>query len=437
MSFQQGISGLNAAARNLEVIGNNIANANTVGAKVSRAEFADVYANAALHQITASPGMGVQVAAITQQFGQGSIRTTENPRDMAINGPGFFAVSQPGSADRAYTRNGQFQMDSQSYLVTNGGMRLQGYAVDPLTGKGSGVLGDIQLSTHGIAPQVTREATLGLNLDSRTAAPTASTPAFSLTNATSYASSTSMTVYDQQGNEHVLSTYYRRTATDNQWDVYSALDGAPMPPVAAGGTQLPVGRLTFQPNGSLDAAQSGSLDAAGTLTAGDVTMALPFPSSTLPVPPGSSTTTAPITLSFAEATQFGTAFGVTQVTQDGYAPGQLTGFAVDAKGIVQARYSNGRTLAAAQVALADFPNEQGLVAVGNNVWRATSASGQPVVGAPGSGNLGVLKGGALEDSNIDLTEQLVDMISAQRAYQANAQTIKTQDQMLSTLVNLR
>ncbi|WP_427911956.1 flagellar hook protein FlgE [Ramlibacter sp. MMS24-I3-19] len=437
MSFQQGISGLNAAARNLEVIGNNIANANTVGAKASRAEFADVYANAALHQVTAMPGMGVQVAAIAQQFGQGSIRSTENPRDMAINGPGFFCVSQPGSADRGYTRNGQFQMDSDSYLVTNAGLRLQGYAVDPLSGKGSGVLGDIQLSSKGIAPSVTKNAALGVNLDARTAAPAASAPAFSLGDPTSYASSTSMTVYDQQGNEHVMSTYYRRTATDNQWDVYAAMDGKPVPAIAAGGTQLPAGRLTFTAGGVLDATQSGTLDATGTLTAGDITLQMPFPTSTLPVPPSSSTTSSPLTLSYKESTQFGTAFGVTQVTQDGYAPGQLTGFSVDSSGIVQARYSNGRTLAAAQVALADFPNEQGLIPVGNNLWRATTTSGQPVVGAPGSGNLGVLKGGALEDSNIDLTEQLVDMISAQRAYQANAQTIKTQDQMLSTLVNMR
>jgi len=437
MSFQQGISGLNAAARNLEVIGNNIANANTVGAKESRAEFADVYANASLHQITSSPGMGVQIAAVTQQFGQGSIRATENPRDLAINGPGFFCVAQPGQADRAYTRNGQFQLDSQSYLTTNSGMRLQGYAVDPATGKGSGVLGDIQLSSRGIAPQVTTTSALGINLDARTAAPTASTPAFSLTDSSSYTSSTSMTVYDQQGNEHVLSTYYRRTATDNQWDVYTALDGKAVPPVAAGGSQLPAGRLAFQANGSVDLTQSGSLDASGTLTAGDVTLDLPYPTSTLPVPPSSSTTSSPVALSFKDATQFGTAFGVTDVTQNGYGPGQLTGFSVDAGGIVQARYSNGRTLAAAQVALADFRNEQGLIPVGNNLWRATTASGSPAVSAPGTGNLGSLQGGALEDSNIDLTGQLVDMISAQRAYQANAQTIKTQDQMLSTLVNLR
>lgn len=434
MSFQQGISGLNAASRSLEVIGNNIANANTVGAKVARAEFADIYANAAMHELASAPGMGVRTAAVTQQFSQGSLRTTDNPMDVAINGRGFFQVSTPGQRDAAYTRNGQFQMDNQGYIVTNGGMRLQGYAVDA-SGRPGGVTGDIQLPTQGIAPRVSTSAELALNLDSRTAAPTAATPAFALNDAKSYASSTSMSVYDQQGNEHVMSMFFRRTATDNQWEVYSALDGSPVPAFASG-TQLPSGRLTFNADGSLDAANSGSL-AGGVFTAGDMALALPFPTSTLPVPPSVSTTTAPVTVSFGGSTQHGRAFGVDALSQDGFAPGQLTGFAIDGDGMVQARYSNGQTLPAAQIALADFRNEQGLASVGNNLWRATPASGQPAVGGPGSANLGVLQGGALEEANIDLTQQLVDMITAQRAYQANAQTIKTQDQMMSTLVNLR
>jgi flagellar hook protein FlgE len=437
MSFQQGISGLNAASRNLEVIGNNIANANTVGAKVARAEFGDVYANAALHTIAAAPGMGVQLSAVTQQFGQGSIRSTENPMDMAINGPGFFCVSAPGApADRAYTRNGQFQLDNQGFIVTNQGMRLQGYAVDAASGKAAGVMGDVQLPAQGIGPHVTSTGSLAVNLDGRTPAPTATTPAFALKDAKSYTSSTSMTVYDQQGNEHVLSTYFRRTAVDNEWDVYSAMDGISIPAVAAGGAPTASGRLTFNPDGTLDASKSGSL-VGGTLTAGDLTLDMPFPASTLPVGATGSATSAQVTISFDRSTQFGSAFGVTEVSQDGYTSGQLTGFVVDPDGMVQARYSNGKTIAAAQIALADFRNVQGLVPVGGNLWRATPASGQPAVSAPGTANLGMLKGGALEESNIDLTQQLVDMITAQRAYQANAQTIKTQDQMMSTLVNLR
>jgi len=430
MSFQQGISGLSAASRSLDVIGNNIANAETVGSKAARAEFADVYANAALHQLDGSTGMGVRVAAVTQQFGQGSIRTTNNPMDVAINGRGFFQVVRPGQLDAAYTRDGQFQLDNQGYIVSNQGLRLQGYAVDPATGKPGGVTGDIQLPSQGVEPHVTTRGELALNLDARSAAPGASTPAFSASDSDSYASATSLPVFDQQGNEHVLSLFFRRTTVDNQWDVYAAADGAPVPAAAT-----PAGRLSFGADGKLNPAQSGTL-AAGALAAGDLTLAIPFPTATLPVG-ASSPTSAPVTLSFAGSTQFGSAFGVTSVAQDGYAPGQLTGFGIDGGGMVQAQYSNGKTLPAAQVALADFRNQQGLASVGGNMWRATPASGQAAVGAPGSGNLGVLQGGAVEDSNIDLTQQLVDMITAQRAYQANAQTIKTQDQMTSTIVNLR
>lgn len=355
--------------------------------------------------------------------------------DVAINGRGFFRVAAPGSADAAYTRNGQFQLDHQGYVVTSQGMRLQGYAIDPTTGKPGGVTGDIQLPSQGIDPHVTSSGDVALNLDGRTPAPTATTPAFGLGNADSYDAATSMAVYDQQGNEHVLSLYFRRTPADNQWDVYTALDGAAVPALAAG-VQSPSGRLTFGADGRLDPAQSGTLS-AGVLSAGDLTLPLPFPASTLPVPPSASSTSAPVTLSFSGSTQFGSAFGVTSVSQDGYAPGQLTGFGIDAGGMVQARYSNGKTMPAAQIALADFRNEQGLASVGGNLWRATPASGQPAIGAPGSANLGVLQGGAVEEANIDLTQQLVDMITAQRAYQANAQTIKTQDQLTSTLVNLR
>lgn len=436
MSFQQGISGLNAASRNLEVIGNNIANANTVGAKSSRAEFADVYANVASNQWGVATGMGVRVSGVTQQFTQGSLRTTDNPMDMAINGRGFFRVVQPGG-EAAYTRNGQFQMDNQGYIVTGSGMRLQGYQVDATTGKAGGVAGNIQLPAQGIGPHVTTQAAMQLNLDSRTPAPATGAPGFALDDASTYDSTTSVAVYDQQGNEQVLSLYFRRTAVDNEWEVYASHEGVPVPALSgAGAPQDPAGRLTFNPDGTMDATNSGTL-AGGALTAGGLTLDIPFAASTLPVPPGTSVTSAPVTISFTGTSQFGSAFGVTQTTQDGYAPGSLTGFGIGGNGMVQARYSNGKTLDAAQIALADFRNEQGLVSAGGNLWRETPDSGPAAISAPGTANLGELQGGALEESNVDLTQQLVDMITAQRAYQANAQTIKTQDQVLSTLVNLR
>jgi flagellar hook protein FlgE len=276
---------------------------------------------------------------------------------------------------------------------------------------------------------------VSLNLDGRTAAPTASTPAFTLGNTASYTSSTSLSVYDAQGNEQVLSMYFARTATDNQWNVYTALNGQPIPAFTAPATQQPSGRITFNADGTLDAANSGSLSgpAAATFTAGDLSLGVPFSSATL----GGGATTSPVSLSFAGSTQFGRSFGVTAVSQNGYTAGQLTGYGVTADGTVEARYSNGKTVGTAVIALADFRNNQGLAPTGGNLWHATPVSGQAAVGAPGSANLGLLQGGALEDSNIDVTQQLVDMITAQRAYQANAQTIKTQDQMMSTLVNLR
>ena len=434
MSFQQGISGLNAASRNLEVIGNNIANASTVGAKLARAEFAGVYANAAGAQAAGDTGMGVEIAGVMQQFTQGPVRTTENPLDVAINGTGFFQVTRADGSDAAYTRNGQFHLDNTGYVVNSQGMRLQGFPIDAATGRAGGVAGSINLPTQGIAPQVTRNAGVALNLDGRTAAPTGATPAFSLSDPSSYTASTALSVYDQQGNEQVVSLYFRRTAVDNQWDVYAALNGNAVPPVAAG-VQPPAGRLAFGPDGTFDAAASGTL-AGGVLAPGALTLDLPFSVATLPVT-GGTATTAPVDLTFAGSTQFGRSFGVTAVSQDGFTAGQLTGYGVNADGLLEARYSNGKTLGAARIALADFRNSQGLAPAGGNLWRATPASGQPALGGPGSANLGLLQGGALEDSNIDITAQLVEMITAQRAYQANAQTIKTQDQMMSTLVNLR
>lgn len=432
MSFQQGISGLNAASRNLEVIGNNIANANTVGSKVARAEFVGVYANASSEQASGDAGMGVSIGSVMQQFTQGPVRTTDNPLDVAINGTGFFQVTRSDGSDVAYTRNGEFHLDNQGYVVNTQGMRLQGFAIDPVTGKAAGTTGAINLPTQGIAPQATTSGTLSLNLDGRTAAPGASIPAFAMGNSASYASATSVSVYDAQGNEQVMQLYFRRTATDNQWQVYAALNGNAMPPIAGGGTQQPVGQLTFNPDGTLDTTASGTLN-GGVFTAGDLALDVPFSSATL----AGGATTAPVSLAFTGSTQFGRNFGVTAVSQDGYTAGQLTGYGVASDGKVQARYSNGKIVAAAQIALADFRNNQGLASASGNLWRATPTSGQPAIAAPGSANLGLVQGSALEDSNVDVTQQLVDMITAQRAYQANAQTIKTQDQMMSTLVNLR
>jgi flagellar hook protein FlgE len=407
MSFQQGLSGLNAAARNLDVIGNNVANANTIGFKQARAEFADLYANTLATAERTMIGLGVTTTNVAQQFSQGNISTTNNPLDIAVNGGGLFRVSNNGSI--AYTRNGQFQIDKSGYVVTGNGARLSGFPVDATGKLTTGAPADLRISASDIAPKLTSEISLVMNLDSRKSAPTGS---FSPTDAATYTCATSLNVYDSQGNAHALSTYLVKTATANTWDVYATLDGTK---VGAG----TVGRLVFKADGSLDATAS-SLPFNVALTANN---GATFPAS--------------IPVDFAGTTQFGSAFGVSAANQDGYAAGKLIGLAVDNGGVITGRYSNGQSQVQGQIALVSFANLQGLSPTGGNQWVESSTSGVPLVGTPGSTNLGMLQSGAVEESNVDLTAELVNMITAQRNYQANAQTIKTQDQVLQTLVNLR
>jgi flagellar hook protein FlgE len=407
MSFQQGLSGLNAAARNLDVIGNNVANANTVGFKQARAEFADLYANTLASAGRATIGLGVTTTNVAQQFSQGNITTTNSPLDLAINGGGMFRIANSGSV--AYTRNGQFQIDKNGYVVTGTGGRLSGYPVDATGRLTTGAPSDLHISQSDIAPKPTSQMSMVMNLDSRKTAPTG---AFTPTDASTYTSATSINVYDSQGNAHAMSTYLVKTATANKWDVYATLDGTQ---VGAG----TIGSLTFNTDGSLDTVASAVPFNVALTTANGAT----FPA-TMPV-------------DFTGTTQFGSAFGVNAATQDGYAAGKLTGLAIDDSGVITGRYSNGQSQVQGQIALATFANMQGLSPLGGNQWVESSASGNPLMGAPGSSNLGFLQSGAVEESNVDLTAELVNMITAQRNYQANAQTIKTQDQVLQTLVNLR
>jgi flagellar hook protein FlgE len=407
MGFQHGLSGLNAASRNLDVIGNNVANANTIGFKSSRAEFADLYASSLATSSGGSIGLGVNVASVTQQFAQGSITTTNNPLDVAINGGGFFRMSNNGSL--TYSRNGQFQIDKSGYVVNSNGGRLTGYPVDLSGQVTTGAPTDLRISTSDLQPKPTSELSMILNLDSRKTPPTG---AFQATDASTYTSASSMTIYDSQGNAHALSLYFVKGTNPNEWDVHATLDGT------AVGTGA-IGNLQFQADGTLDTAASSTPFSLALTLANGAT----FPS--------------PLPLDFAGTTQFGTAFGVNAIKQDGYGAGKLTGISIDPSGTVLGRYSNGQTMTQGQVALATFGNNQGLAPIGGNQWVETTFSGQPMVGTPGSSNMGLLQSGALEESNVDLTQELVNMITAQRTYQANAQTIKTQDQVLQTLVNLR
>jgi flagellar hook protein FlgE len=407
MGFQQGLSGLNAAARNLEVIGNNVANASTVGFKSSRAQFADVYANSLAVSTGGSIGIGTRVANIAQMFTQGNITTTNNPLDVAINGEGFYRLSTNGTI--SFSRAGQFQLDNNGYVVTSSGAHLTGFAADAAGNVTTGTPGDLRISKTDLAPLATTKATAGLNLDSRAAPLTAA--GFNLANAATYHGATSMSTYDSLGNAHTLSLYFVKTAP-NSYSVFAASDGVQVGAAA-------VGTLAFNTDGSLNT----------------TTTTLPFNLS-IPVTGGATTPTT-VAVDFTGTTQFGTTFGVNDLSQNGYTAGKLSGFSVGGDGVIVGRYSNGQTLAQGQIALASFTNSQGLAPLGNNQWAETSTSGLPLVSAPGTGVLGVLQSGSVEEANVDLTQELVNMITAQRIYQANAQTIKTEDSLLQTIVNLR
>ena len=407
MGFQQGLSGLNAASKNLDVISNNIANTNTVGFKSFKAEFASVFANSLVGSGANSIGLGTSLAAVVGDFSQGNTITTSNPLDLAINGNGFFMLSESGTV--AYTRNGQFQLDKDGYIVTSAGARLQGYPVNA-----SGVVvpaapGDLQLSAADLAPDVTTESSALLNLDSRNGVLSAA--AFDLNDTATYHNATSMSVYDSLGNPHALTMYFTKTAP-NTWSVFGASDGTQ---IGAGA----LGTLQYQSDGSLDVAAS----------------AVPY-SLSVPVTTG-ATTPLVFDLDFAGSTQFGSGFGVNQLSQDGFPSGRLTGFNIGAQGDLLGKYSNGQTRPLGQVVLGNFTNPQGLQQLGQNMVAETSESGPALIGAPNTGTLGLLQSSALEESNVDLTEELVSMITAQRVYQANAQTIKTEDSILQTIVNLR
>lgn len=404
MAFQQGLSGLNAASRNLDVIGHNIANSNTVGMKSSRAEFAEIYASSVNASGGMANGIGVAVAAVAQSFTQGNISVTGNELDVAINGNGFFELTQPNGST-AYTRAGMFKLDREGNVVTNDGSNLMGYPTDAQGNRLSFDTQPLNLPTGGPIPaQQTSAITAEFNLDTRADVWNAVTPNVPLA---TYG--TSLVAHDAQGIEIPVAMAFRKTAA-NTWTVYTSGDGT------APTTASPSFTLNF--------------NADGTLNPASIT-----PAPTVALTSANGTFNA--TLDVSDVTQFGTAFAVTNLIQDGYRPGELTSLTIDEDGVVVGRYSNGESRAAGQIALVNFRNAQGLAPGSNGIWQATHASGDPLRGEPGAGNFGVLRSGALEDSNVDLTAELVNMMTAQRAYQANAQTIKTQDQVLSTLLNMR
>ena len=547
MSFQQGLSGLNTAAKQLDVIGNNVANAGTVGFKQSQAQFADLYAASLAGGGGLQVGTGVKLAAVAQQFSQGNVTNTNNSMDTAISGAGFFQmIDQSGAL--LYSRNGQFQVNKDGYIVNNQGHQVQGYQA--AAGLVTAVQGPIRIDPAPLAPRQTSNMAaidgvpigVGANLDSRAAFPlgitqgtvtgtavpgltittgtndaltgtvdgvafaaaipggltytttaalasavqaavnadaalvtagksvtvsvdasgflvmasnsggTASTltvagnsltnlfgvaapvpvdgtGVFSLNAPDSYNNSTSLTVYDSKGTQHIASLYFQK-ASPNAWNVYLAIDSASIPATAA-----PMATLNFSTAGALASATPYvTVPPAATDSAqgGTLTRIVADPTYT---PLGANP--MPLAFDFSQTTQYGGAFGVNSLAQDGYTSGELSGFSTSTDGTIVGRYTNGQTQALGQIGLVNFTNPQGLQPVGNNEWVETPESGMIPLNRPGSSGLGLLQSSAVEDSNVDLTAELVNMITAQRVYQANAQTIKTQDAVLQTLVNLR
>ena len=429
MGFQQGISGLNAASKNLDVIGHNIANSGTVGFKSSRAEFSSLVANSMAGfgcSSAGGTGFGVGLAAVSQQVTQGGINRTGNGLDVAINGGGFFKL-QLADGSSAYTRAGNFKQDKTGGIVTNDGAKVMGYKVTGGVASSTPVPLSFPVGSP-IKAEKTTKITATLNLDAR-ATPAAGSPAVPAVPAVPPALGTpaipevpatprstygtSVNIYDSLGVATPVNLYFEKDTTANEWFVYTSLDET----LQAPGTGP---KITFDPT-------TGAYAAATPPALTNLTLPL--------VPP--ATTAATIDVDFSGSTQFGSKFAVADLQQDGYASGELRGVNISADGSVMASYSNGITRVEAQMALSNFRNPQGLVAVGGNNWVASGDSGEPMDGKPGSGSFGTLLECSLEESNVDLTAELVNMMTAQRSYQANAQTIKTQDQVMSTLVNLR
>lgn len=421
MAFSQAVSGLNAAATNLDVIGNNIANSATYGFKSGSASFADMFAGSKV-------GLGVKVAGITQDFSDGTTTNTGRGLDVAISQNGFFRMLD-SNGSVYYSRNGQFSLDENRNLVNMQGLQVTGYpaAGSPPTVQTGANPQPITIPNNLMSAKATTTAAQQINLNSTDSVPTIP---FDVTSANpdsdSFNKKGTITVYDEQGNAHNMYVYYVKTA-DNKWDLYTQ-DGS-----AANGKISKAAQMNFDGNGNLEGIYeynptTGALRA----TKND------NPSIEVTSEPLSGADSIDFTLSFLNSMQQNTgANNIVATNQNGYRPGDLVSYQINDDGTVVGNYSNEQNQVLGQIVLANFANNEGLQSEGNNVWSATQSSGVALLGTAGSGNFGTLTNGALEASNVDLSKELVNMIVAQRNYQSNAQTIKTQDQILNTLVNLR
>jgi flagellar hook protein FlgE len=405
MSFGIALSGIHAAQSDLNVTANNIANADTTGFKQSRTEFAELFAVSSQGVSSTQTGNGVKVVSVTQQHSQGNIKATNSSLDLAISGQGFFTLSDNGAA--VYTRAGAFGTDKDGYVVNSVGQRLQVY--QPTAGGtfNTTTPTDLQLITNDSAPQATDTATVVFNLPADVAPPAVGV--FDPAVPGSYNHSTSLTVYDSLGAAHTASMYFVKTVAANTWNARLFVDGN-----AVGAPQT----LVYSTDGKLTTPVSGQL---------------PFPAYT----PSTGAAAMNLTFDFSEATQYGSNFSVSSVQQDGFTTGKLIGINVDSTGVVQARFTNGRSTPLGQIAISNFANPTGLQSLGNTNWAETFGSGQALHGQAGNSGFGLIQAGSLEQSNVDITAQLVNMITAQRNFQANAQMISTENQISQTVINIR
>ncbi|WP_343526576.1 flagellar hook protein FlgE [Sphingomonas sp.] len=428
MSFYTSLSGLQASQTDLAVISHNVANVATNGFKKSDAQFTDVMAASFATDPTKQVGSGVMVKANRQQFKEGNYNTTANALDLAIQGDGFFAVQSPGKGPLQYTRNGAFQVDQQNYVTDVNGGRLQVIPVDVdgnPTATGLDGLTSLQLPATSGQPVATKKVSMDLNLSSTTVAPTI---AFNRSNMGSYNNTTQTKIYDTSGNAMTLTNYYVRKPLEKDaqgndiptadgssaWLVYSFVDDQQL--TTNGGSTNPV-QLTFDANGNMTAP----------------TKAVAFDSFT----PHTSTTAQPLSIDYTGTSQAGSIFSVASRTQDGKAIGTLSGLSVGNDGLITASFSNGETAKLGKVALADFVNMPGLRQQGDSYWQATGLSGNPVIGTANQGSYGAIRSSTLEGSNVDITEELVSLISAQRNFQANAKALDTANQISQAIFNIR
>jgi flagellar hook protein FlgE len=404
MSFGIALTGIDAAQTDLDVVSNNIANANTTGFKQSVAEFAGLYASGQNGVAADNVGNGVEVSQIAQNFSQGSVETTGNNLNLAISGTGFFAVSSAGAI--SYTRAGDFSTNADGYVVNPQGQVLQVYAPTANGGFNTSATTGLQISTGDSAPVATQNVNLTLDLPANATVPVDAV--FSPTDAASYNNSTTATVYDSLGAAHTATVYFAKTAVANTWNSYMTVDGQQV------GAAVP---MTFSASGALTTPANGNVGfGAYTPTTGANAMTLNF--------------------NFSKTTQYGDAFAVNSIQQDGQTTGTLSGINIDTSGVVEAQYTNGQSLQLGQVALANFADPNGLAQQGDSDWAQTAASGQALNGQAGTAGLGQVESGSLEQSNVDVTAQLVAMITAQRAFQANAQMISTQNQITQTVIQI-